>query len=90
MEGFVMSPKANRAVATRTSPAGRLALELLGLVRPRVTRRIVRSTPGVRHVRVVVRRLPDLRPRQPRSVAIAGALLGAYLRAATAAKHPNQ
>ena len=82
-----MSPKSNRAAALDKPSADQLTRALLSLLVPHVRRRMVRSTPGVRHVQTFIRRVPDFRPRQPRSVAISSALISAYLKAATAAKH---
>ncbi len=82
-----MSPRTDRVAAADKASADQLARTFATLLLPHVTRRVLRKAPGARHVRVVVRRIPQLRPRQPRSVAIASALLSAYLRAATAARH---
>jgi hypothetical protein len=82
-----MSPRANRAAAMDKASADQLTRTLVTLLLPHVTRRMMRRTPGVRHVQTFVRRVPDFRPRQPRSVAISVALISAYLKAATAAKH---
>jgi hypothetical protein len=84
-----MSPKAKRVAATDTTSADRLTRTFVALLVPHVTRRVLRKAPGARHVRTVIRRAPDFRPRQPRSMVIAGALVSAYLRAATAARHTH-
>ena len=78
-----MSPIA----ATHTISSDQLTLAALALLLPFVTTRMMRSMPGVRPVRIFIRRVPDFVPTQPRSVAVGTTLVSGYLGAATAAKH---
>ena len=79
---------APRAAVTHTT-ADLITLGVLSLLLPYLLRRLLRATPGARHVRTFVRRIPDLRPRQPRSMEIANVFIGAYLKAATVGRDPG-